>query len=167
MAFLTNHGQIKLNVWDTAGQEKLSGLRDEYYIGGNCGIIMFDVSSRITYSNVPKWYKDLTSVCKNIPIVLVGNKVDTKDRKVKPKNITFHHQKNLQYYDISAKSRYQFEKPFVWLLRCLTNDPNLRLVEAPVLAPIEIAIDAEHNRATEQETTEAANMALLEEDDAG
>jgi GTP-binding nuclear protein Ran len=167
LAFLTNHGQIKLNVWDTAGQEKLSGLRDEYYIGGNCGIIMFDLCSRITYSNVPKWYKDLTSVCKNIPIVLVGNKVDVKDRKVKAKHITFPRQKNLQYYDISAKSNYQFEKPFVWLLRRLTNDPNLMLVEAPVLAPIEIAIDAEHNRATEQETTEAANMALLEEDDAG
>jgi len=32
---------------------------------------MFDVCSRITYSNVPKWYKDLTRVCENIPIVLV------------------------------------------------------------------------------------------------
>jgi len=32
MTFYTNHGPIKLNVWDTAGQEKLSGLRDGYYI---------------------------------------------------------------------------------------------------------------------------------------
>jgi len=126
---------------------------------------MFDVCSRITYSNVPKWYKDLTRVCENIPIVLVGNKVDVKDRKVKAKQITFHRKKNLQYYDISAKSNYQFEKPFVWLLRRLTNDPNLMLVEAPVLAPIEVAIDAEHQRAMEAETLEAANMALPEEDE--
>jgi GTP-binding nuclear protein Ran len=55
--------------------------------------------------------------------VLVGNKVDVKDRKVKAKQITFHRKKNLQYYDISAKSNYQFEKPFVWLLRRMTNDP--------------------------------------------
>lgn len=48
MPFFTNHGQIKFNVWDTAGQEKLGGLRDGYYIGGHCGIIMFDVCSRIT-----------------------------------------------------------------------------------------------------------------------
>ena len=52
---------------------------------------------------------------------LVGNKVDVKDRKVKAKQITFHRKKNLQYYDISAKSNYQFEKPFVWLLRRLTK----------------------------------------------
>ena len=126
---------------------------------------MFDVCSRITYSNVPKWYKDLTRVCENIPIVLVGNKVDVKDRKVKAKQITFHRKKNLQYYDISAKSNYQFETPFVWLLRRLTNYPNLMLVEAPVLAPIEVAIDAEHQRAMEAETLEAANMALPEEDE--
>ena len=76
-------------------------------------------------------------VCENIPIVLVGNKVDVKERKVKAKQITFHRKKNLQYYDISAKSNYQYDKPFVWLLRRLANDGNLQLVEAPALAPAE------------------------------
>ncbi len=36
---------------------------------------MFDVTSRITYKNVPNWHRDLTRVCENIPIVLTGNKV--------------------------------------------------------------------------------------------
>merc|ERR1719310_1056717 len=158
MPFFTNHGKILFNVWDTAGQEKLGGLRDGYYIGGNCGIIMFDVCSRITYSNVPKWYKDLTRVCENIPIVLVGNKVDVKDRKVKAKQITFHRKKNLQYYDISAKSNYQFEKPFVWLLRRLSNDPNLVLVEAPVIAPAEQAMDQAQHAEMQRELDEAVNQ---------
>ena len=95
MPFYTSKGQINFNVWDTAGQEKLGGLRDGYYIGGHSGIIMFDVCARITYQNVPKWYKDLVRVCENIPICLVGNKVDIKDRKVKAKQITFHRKKNL------------------------------------------------------------------------
>ena len=37
------------------------------------------------------------------------------------KQITFHRKKYLQYYDISAKSNYQFEKPFIWLLRRLVG----------------------------------------------
>jgi GTP-binding nuclear protein Ran len=89
---------------------------------------MFDVTSRITYKNVPNWHRksdggclgstdanagDLVRVCENIPIVLCGNKVDVKERKVKAKTITFHRKKNLQYYDISAKSNYNFEKPFL------------------------------------------------------
>jgi len=48
------------DVWDTAGQEKFGGLRDGYYINGQCGIIMFDVTSRITYKNVPNWHRKLT-----------------------------------------------------------------------------------------------------------
>ena len=42
-----------------AGQEKFGGLRDGYYIHGQCAIIMFDVTSRLTYKNVPTWHRDL------------------------------------------------------------------------------------------------------------
>ena len=80
LTFSTNFGTICFNVWDTAGQEKFGGLRDGYYIQGQCGIIMFDVTSRITYKNVPNWHRDLERVCENIPIVLCGNKVDVKVR---------------------------------------------------------------------------------------
>ena len=47
-------------------------------IQGQCAIIMFDVTSRITYKNVPNWHKDLVRVCCDppIPIVLCGNKVE-------------------------------------------------------------------------------------------
>ena len=68
---------------------------------------------------------DLVRVCETIPIVLAGNKVDVKERKVKAKTITFHRKKNLQYYDVSAKSNYNFEKPFLWLARKLTGNQQL------------------------------------------
>ena len=57
--------------------------------------------------------------------MLCGNKVDVKERKVKAKTITFHRKKNLQYYDISAKSNYNFEKPFLWLARKLVGNAQL------------------------------------------
>ena len=46
-----------------------------------------------------------------------------------------------QYYDISAKSNYNFEKPFLWLARKLTGDPNLEFVAMPALEPPEIEMD--------------------------
>lgn len=159
LTFHTSRGPVTFNVWDTAGQEKLSGLRDGYYIGGSCGIIMFDVSSRITYKNVPKWYRDLIRVCEQVPIVLVGNKVDIKERKVKAKQITFHRRHGLQYYDISAKSNYQFEKPFLWLARRLSGDSQLVFVEAPVLAVQEVVMSAEQMQAVQQEEAEMTAMA--------
>ena len=66
-------------------------------------------------------YGRYARVCENIPIVLCGNKVDVKNRQVKAKQVTFHRKKNLQYYEISAKSNYNFEKPFLYLARKLTG----------------------------------------------
>ena len=79
-------------------------------------------SCKLTWSI---WLGDLVRVCEQVPIVLCGNKVDVKERKVKAKAITFHRKKNLQYYDISAKSNYNFEKPFLWLARKLVGNPAL------------------------------------------
>jgi len=165
LVFFTNYGPIKFNIWDTAGQEKLGGLREGYYIGADCAIVMFDVTSRITYKNVPKWYKDLTRICENVPMVLVGNKVDAKDRKVKARQITFHRKRNLQYYDVSAKSNYQFEKPFLFLMKRLVNDVNLDLVEAPALLPPEFHMSADQIKELENERLLAEQAPLPDNDD--
>jgi GTP-binding nuclear protein Ran len=165
LVFHTNRGPIRFNVWDTAGQEKFGGLRDGYYIRGQCAIIMFDVTSRITYMNVPNWYRDLTRVCENIPIVLCGNKVEVKDRKVKAKTITFHRRKNIQYYDISAKSNYNFEKPFLYLVRKLVGDNHLEFVEQPALAPPEAHMDHTDIARLEAEIHQASAMPLPDDED--
>jgi len=44
-----------------------------------------------------------------------------QERKVKTGSITFHRKKNLQYFEISAKSNFNFEKPFLWLARKLVG----------------------------------------------
>ncbi len=165
MEFCTTRGKIRFMVWDTAGQEKLAGLRDGYYIGADCGIMMFDITSRTTYKNVPKWYKDIIRVVDNIPIVLVGNKVDVKERKVKAKQILFPRKHGIQYYDISAKSNYQFEKPFIWLLKKLVQDPSLQLVEAPVLQPKEFDIDPNQIKEMEEDLAKAENAVIDDNDE--
>jgi GTP-binding nuclear protein Ran len=162
--FHTNFGEICFKVWDTAGQEKFSGLRQGYYIEGNCAIILFDVTSRITYKNVPTWYRDITRVCPNIPIVICGNKVDIKERKVKAKQISFHRKHNLQYYDISARSNYNFEKPFLHLAQKLVNK-SLVFKEAPALLPADREVDLNMAAKWEQEMNNAANVGFGDEDD--
>uniref|UniRef100_K3XL71 GTP-binding nuclear protein n=2 Tax=Panicoideae TaxID=147369 RepID=K3XL71_SETIT len=163
--FSTNCGKIRFYCWDTAGQEKFGGLRDGYYIHGQCAIIMFDVTSRLTYKNVPTWHRDLCRVCENIPIVLCGNKVDVKNRQVKAKQVTFHRKKNLQYYEISAKSNYNFEKPFLYLARKLAGDQNLHFVEAVALKPPEVQIDMAMQQQHEAELAAAAAQPLPDDDD--
>ena len=140
-------------------------MRDGYYIQADCAIIMFDVTSRISYKSVPNWHRDLVRVCENIPIVLVGNKVDVKDRKVKAKQINFHRKKNLAYYDISAKSNYNFDKPFLYLARKLMRIQDLVFTEAPAFMPPEVLISPEEQARLQAEADLAAQQPLPAEDD--
>ncbi|PVH38381.1 hypothetical protein PAHAL_5G247900 [Panicum hallii] len=148
------------------GRRSLVGLgMDTSYIHGQCGIIMFDVTSRLTYKNVPTWHRDLCRVCENIPIVLCGNKVDVKNRQVKAKQVTFHRKKSLQYYEVSAKSNYNFEKPFLYLAKKLAGDANLHFVESPALLPPDVTIDLVAQQQHEAELIAAAAQPLPDDDD--
>lgn len=126
---------------------------------------MFDVYNRITYKNVAKWYQQLTRVCEGIPIVLVGNKVDVPDRKVKARQILFPRKHGLQYYDISAKTNYQFDKPLIWILRKLIGNPNLNLAEAVALQPSEYNMSKEMMDKIEIELKEAINAPIEDDED--
>merc|ERR1712029_1091285 len=127
LVFHTNRGAIRFFCWDTAGQEKFGGLRDGYYIHGQCAIIMFDVTSRLTYKNVPTWHRDLCRVCENIPIVLCGNKVDVINRQVKPKQVTFHRKKIFSTMRFQQNQITTMKNHFFILLENLRETINLIL----------------------------------------
>uniref|UniRef100_UPI0005CA9017 GTP-binding nuclear protein Ran-1-like n=1 Tax=Fragaria vesca subsp. vesca TaxID=101020 RepID=UPI0005CA9017 len=104
-------------------------------------------------------------VCENIPIVLCGNKVDVKNRQVKAKQVTFHRKKNLQYYEISAKSNYNFEKPFLYLARKLAGNMELIFVESPALAPPEVHIDVAEQTKIDEDLERVKHQPLPDDDD--
>lgn len=129
-------------------------------------MIFFDLTSRMSYKNVPNWHRDFVRVVPDTPMVMVGNKVDVKDRVVKAKNITFHRKKNLQYFEISAKSNYNFEKPFLYLLRQLTKNNNVVFVEYAVAPPSsEVVLDAALLQQWAIELEQTRNLPLPVEDD--
>ena len=164
LTFQTSRGPLTYNIWDTAGQERFGGLREGYYLEADCAIIMFDVTSPATYRNVPNWHRDLVRVCPNIPIVLVGNKIDMRDRKVQARRVTFHKKNNMRYFEVSAKSNFHFELPFLSLARNLAGDSSLTFQSAPLLLPPEVELDQDVMRRYEAEY-EAAEQAPLPDDD--
>lgn len=70
--------RVIFNVWDTAGQEKFGGLRDGYYIQGDCAIVMCDILSGLSIKSIDTWIRDLKRVCDkpDFEIVVVANKFD-------------------------------------------------------------------------------------------
>ena len=74
--------KIELFLWDLAGQESFSTLRDRFYTGSSGAIVVFSLSPEEieTYSHVAKWLSDIKETCGNIPIILFGNKADLVDQ---------------------------------------------------------------------------------------
>lgn len=87
-----------------------------------------------------------------------------QERKVKTGAVTFHRKKNLQYFEISAKSNYNFEKPFLWLARKLVGNPTLDFVAAPALAPPEIHLSEQERAQLDADAQAAINAPLPDED---
>ena len=162
--FNTSCGHIKFSVWDTAGQEKFGGLRDGYYVGADAAIIMFDVSSRISYKQIPSWYRDIRRVESDIPVILIGNKIDINDRQVKDKNVKFHRRKNIPYIPISTKSNYNYEKPFLCIARKIADNKELRLVEQPAIKPPTSNFTPEELRKIKEDEIYATQTAIPDDE---
>merc|ERR1719507_1715545 len=113
------------------------GADEKQYTGSQGAIIMFDRTMRKSYRSIGRLHEQILQSCGVVPTVLVGNKVEVHPRQIRAKDVAYHRRKGLQYYDISAGTCFNFEKPFLWLARRLANQPQLQFAcqfaEAPRL----------------------------------
>lgn len=140
LSFNTNYGKVILSVWDCAGQEKFQGLKEGYYTKADAGIVMFDLTSSLSYRDVQLTTADLKLSLPNVPLVICGNKSDELERKVRAKDIILHRLIGCKYYDISAKTNYNFEKPFLSLIRKLMGHDDLIFIAEEPVKPVEVPI---------------------------
>ena len=75
--------KIKLNIWDTYGQERIRNITQVFYKGAHALIFMYDVTDQNSFKNLSNWIKQVEAHGeKNIVKVLVGNNCDKLDRVV-------------------------------------------------------------------------------------
>lgn len=77
---------LKIQIWDTSGQDRYRAITSAYYRGSSGALVVYDVTNRTTFDKVIYWLQELRKkfADPSIPIVLVGNKDDLRDRKVIP-----------------------------------------------------------------------------------
>jgi Ras-related protein Rab-2A len=75
---------IKLQIWDTCGQEVYKSLITGLYRNSSLAIIIYSVTNKNSFQHVENWIKELKiNSDKNIKTILVGNKCDlVKERKI-------------------------------------------------------------------------------------
>ena len=111
---------VKIQIWDTAGQDRFRSITKNYYKGAHGIILIYDVTSRKTFENVQNWITQIKEeVSDKVNIILVGNKIDDeKNRKV----TTEEGQKmaascELEFFETSAKSGINIDTTFNELVK--------------------------------------------------
>lgn len=111
------------NIWDCAGQEKFGGLRDGYYVESHGVIIMFDLTSVMSFKNVTKWLVDYLKINtrQNQPknIILCGAKCDLQSKVSDAMIANFVNETKIRYVPISSKSDVNIFKPLQELAQTL------------------------------------------------
>eukprot|EP01120_Amphizonella_sp_Union-15-10_P013031 TRINITY_DN5973_c0_g1_i1.p1 TRINITY_DN5973_c0_g1~~TRINITY_DN5973_c0_g1_i1.p1 ORF type:complete len:212 (+),score=28.08 TRINITY_DN5973_c0_g1_i1:173-808(+) len=96
---------VKLNVWDTAGQEKFRAITKAYYRGAQGVIVLYDITNRRSFQEVPYWFQQVNDSYADSIKILIGNKSDLEDeRKVDAEEArTFAQKYGVTFLETSAK----------------------------------------------------------------
>lgn len=94
---------IKLQIWDSAGQEKFRSLIPNYIRGSSLIFLIFDIAKKESFQHLNEWIKFITDI-ENGNIVIVGNKIDLKEREItKEEAEKFCKDVKYDYFEVSAK----------------------------------------------------------------
>ena len=111
---------IKVEVWDTAGEERYRSITSSYYKGANGAIIVYDLTDEESFKNVESWMNEVIKKGKqNMQFLLVGNKKDLiNDRVVtEQKGIDKAKELNMNLFEASALEKDNVNEAFNFLIK--------------------------------------------------
>ena len=111
------NAQVRLIMWDLAGQEKYNVIRSMYFQGCVGALLVYDITRHNTFETInSKWLKDFKKyVKKEGTYILIGNKIDLKDQRMVSTEDGKNFAKKIDasdFIETSAKSGENAEKAF-------------------------------------------------------
>ena len=107
--------KVKLNIYDTAGQERFMSVCKSVYQRSDGIILVYDITRRESFEYIPKWIKQIKEFNQDLPIILFGNKIDDEDNRI----VSFEEGKkyaednNMDFFETSAKNGRYVNEAFI------------------------------------------------------
>ena len=120
--------QAKIQIWDTAGQEKYDSLTSQLYKNTDGIILVFDLTNNNSFIHIKKYIEKIKKNCDHtIKKLLLGNKVDMKDEIKVSKNDIYDLCKNncLKYNDVSAKENINVDRAFETIINSIIGNKSV------------------------------------------
>ena len=105
--YIIHNQEVRLVLYDTAGQEKFRSLIPMYIREAQIILLIYDISNKNSFNSIPKWFSDILNVKDDEAVFgLIGNKNDLNDKR----EVTYEEgkkladEKNIIFEEISAKT---------------------------------------------------------------
>ena len=118
---------IKLHIWDLSGQEKFYPITSSYYRNAHGILLAFDLTNMESFKNLNRWMKDIYKLTDDPAMVLIGTKLDLKDkRQVRYEDAKkFAENNNINYYEISSKENLNISTLFLDITKnCIIKEDD-------------------------------------------
>ena len=115
--------EIKVKIWDTAGQEKFKSISTQYIKNCDGILLIYAINNKKTFENIENWLNEIENKKKknNIPLVLIGNKIDLE----KEREVSFQEGEklaqiyNMEFFECSAKDKINVNECFNCLIELI------------------------------------------------
>ncbi|XP_060089244.1 ras-related protein Rab-7b [Heteronotia binoei] len=119
---MVDNTPVKLQIWDTGGQERFRSMVSTFYKGSDGCVLAFDVMDKDSFESLSYWRKDFLQKVvpteQSFPMVVLGNKIDLKEREVSKEEASLWClKKNIAYFEVSAKDDINVVQAFETLSR--------------------------------------------------
>jgi len=117
---------IKIQIWDTCGQEIYKSLITNFYRNSSLAIVTYSIENKESFVHAENWLNDLRSQANpDVRIFLVGNKADLEDQRkiTKEEGEKYKEEQNLDLFmETSAKTGYNAKNVLVEAAKILYKD---------------------------------------------
>ncbi|XP_072045100.1 ras-related protein Rab-23-like [Amphiura filiformis] len=112
-----NEEEVRLMLWDTAGQEEFDAITKSYYRGAQAGVLAFSTVDRASFEAIENWKKKVEEEVGSIPLVLVQNKIDlVEDAVIEPEEAeALAKRLKVRFYRTSVKENLNVDDVFKYL----------------------------------------------------
>jgi len=119
---------VRLQIFDTAGQEKFRTITSSYYRGAMGAILVFDIANKASFDALGGWFEDINHYLPEVPKIVVGNKSDLEKTRAISTNEgqEFAKKVNAPYFETSAKTGDGVNEVFFAITRMM-NEEEVKL----------------------------------------
>ncbi|MHA1931643.1 MAG: Rab family GTPase [Promethearchaeota archaeon] len=112
---LFNEKKVKLQMWDFGGEERFRFLLSQYCKGANGAFFLYDITNPRSIDHLPDWTQIVREHAGDIPIMLIGSKMDLDEFRAVPKEdgiLTAKKYNLANFIELSSKTGENVEKAF-------------------------------------------------------